>query len=107
MVFNGPGPNGALAVRTDHIKGMKQIMTYLFDLKHKQIHYLGAPKEMQLAGHDERQKGYLESMQQFGYEPSISCANEVDAESGYKEAKNILLSYSPRPTAIVCYNDEL
>lgn len=107
IVFNGHGPKNALAVRTDHIKGMKQIMTYLFDLGHKQIHYLGAPKQMQLTGHDERQKGYLQSMQQFGYEPSISFANKVDAESGYKEAKNVLLSHSPRPTAIACYNDEI
>ena len=107
IVFNGPGPKGALAVRTDHIKGMKQIMTYLFELKHKRIHYLGAPREMQRAGHDERQKGYLASMQRVGYEPSTSFANEVDTPSGYKEAKNILLSHVPRPTAIVCYNDEL
>lgn len=107
IVFNGPGPNGALSVRTDHIKGMKQVVTYLVELKHKQIHYMGAPKEMQLTGHDERYRGYLASMQQFGYESSNSYANEVDTISGYKEAKNILLSYSPRPTAIVCYNDEL
>jgi LacI family transcriptional regulator len=107
IVFNGPGPDSALTVRTNHIKGMQQIMTYLFDLQHENIHYLGAPKEMQQTGHDERHRGYLESMQRTGYQPSISFANEVDPVSGYKEAKNILLSASPRPTAIVCYNDEL
>jgi DNA-binding LacI/PurR family transcriptional regulator len=107
MIFNGPGPNGSLAVRTNHIKGMKQIMTYLFELKHENIHYLGAPKEMQLTGHDERQQGYLESMKQMGFSPSTSFSNKVDPESGYKVTKNILLSQIPRPTAIVCYNDEL
>jgi len=107
IVFNGPGPSGALTVRTDHIKGMKQIMIYLYELGHKYIHYLGAPIEMDRTGHDERHKGFLASMQQFGYDPSNSFAIEVDTESGYKEAKNILLSHSPRPTAIVCYNDEL
>ena len=103
IVFNGPGPPGALTVRTDHLKGMKQIMTYLFELNHKDIHYLGGPREM----HDERKSGYLTSMQRLDFKPSTSFANEVDSESGYKEAKNILLSLSPRPTAIVCYNDEL
>ena len=107
IVFNGLGPDSALSVRTDHVKGMQQIITYLCELKHKNIHYLGAPKEMHIAGHDERKKGYLASMQQLGFEPSTSFANEVDPESGYKEAKNILLSKLPRPTAIVCYNDEL
>ena len=107
MIFNGPGPNDALTVRTNHISGMKQIIRYLCELGHERIHYLGAPKEMLLSGHDERQKGYLEAMQQFGHEPSISHANEVDTESGYREAKNVLLSHSPRPTAIACYNDEL
>jgi DNA-binding LacI/PurR family transcriptional regulator len=107
MVFNGPGPKGALAVRTDHIKGMKQIMSYLFKMHHKRIIYLGAPIEMQFSGNDERQKGYIESMQQYSLDPQIYYANEVDPYSGYKVAKNILLSSSQRPTAIVCYNDEL
>jgi len=107
MVFNGPGPAGALSVRTDHIRGMKQIMTYLFELKHSHIHYLGAPMEMQLSGNDERLKGYSESMEQRGLAPSISYASEVDVKNGYVAAKNLLLSHQPRPTAIVCYNDEL
>jgi LacI family transcriptional regulator len=107
IVFNGPGPERALAVRTDHIKGMQQIMAYLFERGHRSIHYMGAPREMQLAGSDERREGYLASMQRAGYEPSTSFASEVDPMSGYREAKNILLSHSPQPTAIVCYNDEL
>lgn len=107
MVFNGPGPKDSLSVRTDHSLGMKQIMTYLFKLNHKDIHYLGAPKEMNVTGHDERQKGYLENMQSFGFKPSTSFANGVDSKSGYVLAKNLLLGHTQRPTAIVCYNDEL
>jgi LacI family purine nucleotide synthesis repressor len=107
IVFNGLGPKRALSVRTDHIKGMHQVMTYLLQLGHKQIHYIGAPQEMQRVGQDERRRGYLECMQEFQYEPSMSFAQEVDVVSGYKETKNILLTVNPHPTAIVCYNDEL
>jgi LacI family transcriptional regulator len=107
IVFNGPGPQGALTVRTDHMKGMKQIMTYLLELGHKRIFYIGAPRQMLRAGSDERQLGYLESMRRAGLKASTSFANEVDPISGYREAKNILLTHSPHPTAIVCFNDEL
>lgn len=107
IVFNGPGPKGALTVRTDHIKGMRQIMTYLYEFGHKQIHYIGAPREMAKAGSDERQAGYLTSMQAARLKPSTSFATDVDPAAGYREAKNVLLSHSPHPTAIVCFNDEL
>jgi DNA-binding LacI/PurR family transcriptional regulator len=107
IVFNGPGPKGALTVRTDHMKGMQQIMSYLFELGHTRIHYLGAPREMAKAGSDERQPGYVASMQRARLKPSTSFANDVDPPSGYREAKNILLSSSPHPTAIACFNDEL
>jgi LacI family transcriptional regulator len=107
IVFNGPGPKGALAIRTDHIKGMKQIMTYLYELGHKRIHYMGAPRVMAKAGSDERQLGYLESIRAARLKPSTSFATDVDPAAGYREAKNVLLSRSPHPTAIVCFNDEL
>ena len=107
IVFNGPGPEGALTVRTDHIKGMKQIMTYLLDLGHKRIFYIGAPRQMLRSGNDERQQGYLESMRRAGLKASTVFANEVDPISGYREAKSILLTRLPHPTAIVCFNDEL
>jgi DNA-binding LacI/PurR family transcriptional regulator len=107
IVFNGPGPKRALSVRTDHIKGMLQILTYLFQLGHRRIHYIGAPKEMQKAGQDERYNGYHAGMQNAGYEPSVSFADEVDVVSGYRAAKNLFLSNSPYPTAIACFNDEL
>jgi LacI family transcriptional regulator len=107
IVFNGPGPKGALAIRTDHIKGMKQIMTYLYESGHKRIHYIGAPRVMARAGSDERQLGYLESIRAARLKPSTSFATDVDPAAGYREAKNVLLSRSPHPTAIVCFNDEL
>jgi len=91
----------------DDVEGVYLITKYLLQLGHRQI--AGIFKQDDLQGVN-RQLGYKKALEEFG----IPFNNEIVSNFGTKEMSfapyeftSNLINKSERPTAIICYNDQI
>ncbi|MCD2255108.1 GntR family transcriptional regulator [Lactobacillus sp. CC-MHH1034] len=111
MVFiNAQYPNlNAVSVTTDDFKGVKKLTEYLFSIGHRRI--LGVFQVDDQQGMD-RMAGFTAAFQAAS---GLELNSSVIMYQSSDHRKNILaqvedylnLNVARRPTAIVCYNDEL
>ncbi len=109
IVLSGYGPRGVAVVRANGSGGMARIVRYLLGLGHRRIHYLGPPAPMYPEARDDRRAGWLLALREAGLEKSAmhSAALAIDAAGGFAGAQGLLLGATSRPSAIVCFNDEM
>lgn len=93
-------------VVTDEMEAMERAMDYLLDNGHRDIAVIGG-----LPGVDStrlRHRGWKNSMLRHGLDPDTVPVEEGDYRytSGYRAARR-LLQREKRPTAILCFNDEM
>lgn len=94
----------ARSVRADNRQGMRLATEYLIDLGYRRVAYIGGPRQ----GHSaqERWQGYLDALTEAGLTPDLDLVfpGEGRAEDG-RRALRAMWERSPRPDAVVCYND--
>ncbi len=101
-----PPPPDVAAVSAAHVSGARAVADHLIGLGHRDIGVIAGPEEW-LAG-DARLAGHRAALAQAGIllagdrlrhvEPTTAAGRRAAAE---------LLDRSPRPTAIVCFNDKV
>ena len=93
-------------VVTDEIKAMEIAMDYLLDHGHRKIAVIEGLQGVDSTRH--RHRGWRNSMINHGLDPDILHMEIGDYRyaSGYRAAKRIL-SREEKPTAILCFNDEM
>jgi DNA-binding LacI/PurR family transcriptional regulator len=95
---------GAVAVRTDDEAGMSLLCAHLASIRHKLVGYIG-PVGPTIAGL--RRNAFFRSAARYKFEtPFGSTGTAVDEQSGFAAAVE-MLSETPRPTAVVCHNDNI
>ena len=105
----GP-PAGPVAVVDNRDKGFEQVVAHLLALGHRRIALLNAGTPS--TGAAERVRtGYLRAMKRTGdgEDPDLYVEADLPETHGREPtvlAVELLLSRSPRPTAIVCNNDD-
>ncbi len=96
-------PN-AVAVRTDEVAAMTLICSHLRDLGHKTVAYIGPEKRPVAA---DRQSAFLARAKRSRIKSTcITTGIAVDESAGLGAAE-AALALVPRPTAIVCFNDNM
>lgn len=92
------------AITTDEVQGGKTATKLLLEAGHQRIGFLNG--EMWMDAARERLLGYQEALQsaKINYDPSIVRDGNWRPDSGYKFAKELLMSPNP-PTAFFCGND--
>lgn len=91
-------------VTTDEAKAMEKAMDFLLEYGHRQIGVIeGAPN---LDSTRLRHRGWRTSMEKHGINPDLIpvVSGTYRYASGYQAAKMLLLH---KPTAILCFNDEM
>ena len=105
ILINGtfPHPN-VRSVRADNRQGMRLATEYLLDLGYRRIAYIGGPVQGRSAR--ERMEGYLEALEAAGvpFDPNRVFSGQGRPEDG-RRALRAMWELSPRPDAVVCYND--
>ncbi len=93
-------------VVTDEIKAMEIAMDYLLDHGHRKIAVIEGLQGVDSTRH--RHRGWRNSMINHGLDPDMLHVETGDYRyaSGYRAAKRIL-SQEEKPTAILCFNDEM
>lgn len=93
-------------VVTDEIKAMEIAMDYLLDHGHRKIAVIEGLQGVDSTRH--RHRGWRNSMINHGLDPDILHMEIGDYRyaSGYRASKRIL-SREEKPTAILCFNDEM
>jgi len=94
------------SVSTDNRDGARKAVDYLIKLGHRRIAYIGS--QSRLYAHGERLAGYREALTAHGLSPDpryIVADMEADDINRGRRAARDLLSLSPPPTAIFCFND--
>lgn len=93
-------------VTTTDMQGAYEMTRYLLGLGHRRIGYVLGPSDQQ-AGSD-RFDGYKAALTEFGitHDLSLTCQGNDHFSSGFAAASG-LLDRDPRPTAIICSNDEM
>ena len=93
-------------VVTDEITAMEKAMDYLLDRGHRKIAVIEGLPEVDSTRL--RHRGWRNSVIRHGLDPDVIPVegDEYRYANGYKAAKK-LLELEERPTAILCFNDEL
>jgi len=94
----------AFSVTTDDLQGGAAATEYLISLGHRRIAYITGPATA--LSSQRRQEGYLRALAAHNLptEANLITPGTGRAEGGQEGARR-LLSLSPLPTAIFCYND--
>ena len=89
-------------IRVDYRSGMAKVASYLHSLGHRRLGYVG--HHATLGPIHERAQALRDASERH---PGIdvAMATEADSLEGGREAARLLLTRSPRPTALVCVND--
>ncbi|MCX7917754.1 MAG: GntR family transcriptional regulator [bacterium] len=87
----------------DNKNGAKKAVEYLIKMGHKKIAYFSADYKNNISN-EERERSYLETLEENGIKEKIVFKGDYTEESGYKLAKEIL-KMKKRPTAILACND--
>lgn len=93
-------------VRSDNHKGVKLLIDYLYNLNHRKIAFAGAMDIFQTA--TERKNSFIQSMKTHDIDVNDEYifTGNFNYETGVK-ALNYFWSLNPKPTAIVCANDQI
>ncbi len=100
-----PVPRDIAAVSAAHFAGARSVTAHLAGLGHRRIGVIAGPRNW-LAG-QARLAGHASALAEAGvlHPAELTRAGEPTAEFGYQAAGQ-LLSLSPRPTALACFNDK-
>lgn len=92
------------AVRADNRQGMRLATEYLLDLGYRRLAYIGGPSQGRSA--QERVRGYMDALEAAGLapDPNLIFPGQGRPEDG-RRALRAMWEMSPRPDAVVCYND--
>ncbi len=105
VLINGRVPHPRVrSVRVDNQQGATLATEHLIDLGYSRIAFIGGPPQGQSAQH--RFQGYLQGLRRAGipFDPDLVFPGRGQAEDG-RRALRAMLSLSPPPQAVVCYND--
>ena len=94
----------APSVRGHDRDGMREVTRLLIEKGHKAIAFVGGLRSTS-SGRD-RYAGFLEAMAEAGLEPTLDIPELMTQGDGRKAAE-IIVGHTPRPTAVVCFNDVL
>jgi DNA-binding LacI/PurR family transcriptional regulator len=97
-------PQYRYSINTDNVAGARQAVSYLLDLGHRRIAYIGANRNP--AESHERLTGYLEALAAYGLmsDTEFQVGPNDWSENGW-QAMQALLTLSQPPTALFCFND--
>lgn len=105
VVNHQAAENFHYSIYHDDYDGSRQITRHLIDLGHRHIAYLGNSESGRTTL--ERLSGYKDEMLDAGLDIQKQLIHNQpggDSRNGYKSVKSFL-ELSPRPTAIICFND--
>ncbi len=105
IVF-GQGPVELQAVRTSQVEGIHEILSLLKGLGHQRIHMLGLTEGM-YPGKNERHAAYLDWMSVNGLSHHAKIITTQPSLSAAFATSKIILKDRQRPTALMCFNDEM
>jgi LacI family transcriptional regulator len=89
-------------IRVDYRGGMAKLVSYLYSLGHRRVGYIG--HHVGLGPIHERLQSLRDATgRHAGLE--VETATDADSLEGGRQAARVLLSRTPRPTALVCVND--
>ena len=96
--------NNRTAIISDNIKGMRDLITYIYEMGHRKIAYIGGPHESPNSMY--RYAGFEQALKDFG----LVLDKELIVEGNYKisggsEGVLELLKRGRDFTAVVCAND--
>jgi LacI family transcriptional regulator len=94
------------AVKSENIKATKNSVSYLCNLNHKKIAFVGCSNKFEST--EERKEGYIEALQEKGIEICNDYIYEKFPNLNLENGKNALkhfLTLDEVPTAIICSND--
>ncbi|MGN6819823.1 MAG: LacI family DNA-binding transcriptional regulator [Sphingomonas sp.] len=96
----------APSVRIDNAGAMREMAEHLIAAGHRRIAAISGPEQNPHA--IDRLKGYREALELagIGYDPAIVRHGDFSMGSGVEAAKD-LMALTPRPTALLCMNDEM
>ncbi|MCP2196544.1 transcriptional regulator, LacI family [Lentzea flava] len=101
-----PPPPDIAAVSAAHSSGARAVADHLIGLGHRDIGVIAGPEEW-LAG-DARLAGHRAALAKAGVLLTADRLRHVEPTTAHgKRAAAELLDLSPRPTAIVCFNDKV
>ena len=91
----------------DDVDGSSQITRHLLALGHKRIAYLGNSQSGRTT--QDRLRGFMDAMSEAGLEVPDTYIHHVEGGDPILGQKSVeyFTQLSPRPTAIVCFNDML
>jgi DNA-binding LacI/PurR family transcriptional regulator len=89
-------------IRVNYRRAMEKLTDYLHTLGHRRLGFIG--HHSMLGPINERMKAVHESVARHP-ELTVQTAADADTLEGGRRATRVLLSASPRPTAIICVND--
>jgi LacI family transcriptional regulator len=89
-------------IRVDYRGGMAKLTSYLYSLGHRRVGYVG--HHAALGPIKERVQSLRDASGTYpGLE--VDTATDADTLEGGRQAARVLLSRTPRPTALICVND--
>jgi len=96
---------GIHSVRDDSSQGARDAITYLAALNHRRIAYVNW-RQVEL--NPWRLQGYRQGLKDAGLRRQVSLEWSVEVtRAGAKQAVDLYLNHSPRPTALYCFNNTL
>ena len=97
------------SVSVDHARGGELAAHHLFDLGHRRVALINGP--LHLSQCAERRRGMRRAARQFGLEPEQSIVEyTIDPITALEQAApavDAFLALPDRPTAVVCFNDQI
>jgi LacI family transcriptional regulator len=98
-------PRDIPSVSAAHHSGARQVTAHLTALGHTRIGVIAGPREWLAA--DARLSGHSAALADAGILPDVSLVRHVEPTTlhGYRAARE-LLALTPRPTALVAFNDK-
>jgi LacI family transcriptional regulator len=101
-----PPPPDIAAVSAAHLSGARAVADHLIGLGHRDIGVIAGPEEW-LAS-DARIAGHRAALAQAGILLAPNRLRHIEANTAAgRQAAAELLDHTPRPTAIVCFNDKV
>jgi LacI family transcriptional regulator len=98
---------GVDCVLNDNHQGAYEATAHLCGLGHRRIvHLTGA---QQISSVRDRLAGYHQALEEYGipFDPQLVLHCDLRLEGGYQQAKAVIPTISPRPTAVFAYSDLL
>ena len=106
LAFVDPAPSilGAIGIRVDYMRGIRQAVQHLAALRHESIVFISGPPHLRSAA--ARKAAFETAVTELGRQLSNDTilAGDHTIESGAR-ALRALLKLPNRPTAIICSND--